>query len=109
MRIFVSNLPTDTTDHELRRLFSRFGKVVKSWIVEDHETGEGRGHGFVEMTMAEAKNAIRIMDRSWFKSSRINVQKSRFTPGRGRRDRRDSNERPAREPREQANFSASRT
>lgn len=103
MRIFVSNLPNDTSEHELRKLFSRHGRVVKSWVVEDHDSGEGRRHGFVEMTMAEAKNAIRIMDRSWFKSRRINVQKSRFVPGRGRRERRDTtSERPVRINHEQA-------
>ena len=107
MRIFVSNLSKDTTDHDLRKIFSRHGKVVKSWMVEDYETGESRGHGFVEMTMAEAKNAIRILDRSWFKNRRINVQKSRFIPGRGRRDRRDRDSR-TQENREQAIYTTSR-
>ncbi|PIQ28829.1 RNA-binding protein [bacterium (Candidatus Blackallbacteria) CG17_big_fil_post_rev_8_21_14_2_50_48_46] len=84
MRLFVSNLPLKTRDHDLRRLFSPYGRVVKAWIVEDETTRESRGFGFVEMDLVDARDAMRELDRSWFQESRIYVQKSRFMPSRRR-------------------------
>lgn len=82
MRIFVSNLPAKTTETDLRRLFANHGKVVKAWLTAPAEEG---GHGFVEMSFGEAQVAIRALNRSWYKNRRLNVQKSRFIPGRQQR------------------------
>lgn len=81
MRVYVSNLPKDATHNDLRKIFARHGKVMKAWIVEDQETGDSRGFGFVEMPFGDAQNAIHILNRSWFKNRRLNVQKGRFHAG----------------------------
>ena len=38
----------DTTDDELRSLFSQYGEVLSVHLVTDRETGRLRGFGFVE-------------------------------------------------------------
>jgi cold-inducible RNA-binding protein len=59
MRIFVSNLAYTTTAHELRQLFVPYGVVVGGYILQDRETGQAPGFGFVTMPHApEAQAAI---------------------------------------------------
>jgi cold-inducible RNA-binding protein len=59
MRIFVSNLASTTTAHELRQLFALYGVVAGGYILQDRETGQAPGFGFVTMPHApEAQAAI---------------------------------------------------
>ncbi len=48
-RIYVGNLSYQTTDDSLRTAFSNFGAVRSASVVQDRETGQSRGFGFVEM------------------------------------------------------------
>ena len=58
MRLFVGNLPWSIGDDELRDLFSEFGEVTDSKVINDRETGRSRGFGFVEMDDDGARKAI---------------------------------------------------
>ncbi len=59
MNIYVGNLPYQTTDNDLRDLFSQVGGVISARVITDRETGKSRGFGFVEMGNAEeAREAI---------------------------------------------------
>jgi cold-inducible RNA-binding protein len=59
MRIFVSNLAYTTTAHELRQLFAPYGMVDGGYILQDRETDQAPGVGFVTMARApEAQAAI---------------------------------------------------
>lgn len=49
MKIYVGNLPYDTTDEQLRELFSPFGQVTSASVIMDRVTGRARGFGFVDM------------------------------------------------------------
>jgi RNA recognition motif-containing protein len=63
VNIYVGNLPFSTTEQDLVDLFSQHGKVERSSIIIDRETGRSRGFGFVEMSNdAEAKAAIAAMN-----------------------------------------------
>jgi cold-inducible RNA-binding protein len=53
MNIYVGNLPYQTTDNDLRDLFSQVGGVISARVITDRETGKSRGFGFVEMGNAE--------------------------------------------------------
>lgn len=43
----VTNVSEDTTDNDLRDLFSNFGRVARVYIGRDRETGIGKGYAFV--------------------------------------------------------------
>lgn len=59
INIYVGNLPYKTSEADLADLFGAFGKVERSSIVMDRQTGRSRGFGFVEMLdHAEGTKAI---------------------------------------------------
>ncbi|MDX2133047.1 MAG: RNA-binding protein, partial [Planctomycetota bacterium] len=57
MKIYVGNLPFQTTEDELRGLFEQHGEVSSASLVMDRETGRPRGFGFVEMQNDEQARA----------------------------------------------------
>jgi cold-inducible RNA-binding protein len=58
-RLFVGNLPYQTTDEELKTLFAQAGVVEIVNVITDKYTGRGKGFAFVEMsTEEEAQAAI---------------------------------------------------
>ena len=53
MQIYIGNLPSETTEEELKSMFAPFGKVLSATI------GQEKGYGFVEMSKkSEARGAI---------------------------------------------------
>lgn len=62
-KLFVGNLPFQTTSEDLRELFSEAGKVESVTVPQDRATGRSRGFGFVEMsTKEEAEKAINFFN-----------------------------------------------
>jgi len=62
-RLYVGNLSYHATPDSLRAAFSECGEVTDVHIVQDRESGQSRGFGFVTMgTDAEAANAISSMN-----------------------------------------------
>jgi len=62
MQVYVGNLPSSTTDEELRKLFEAHGKVRVATVGRDKKTGESQGYAFVEMPVkAEARAAIEAL------------------------------------------------
>jgi RNA recognition motif-containing protein len=58
-KLFVGNLPFNTTSADLESLFGQAGAVSSVNIITDKFTGRSRGFGFVEMSNNdEAKTAI---------------------------------------------------
>jgi len=58
MLIYAGNLPGDTTDEELRKLFEPFGAVKSAVIGRNKGTGASEGYGIIEMAVkAEARKA----------------------------------------------------
>jgi RNA recognition motif-containing protein len=56
-KLYVGNLSFNTSESELREMFTQYGEVASASLVMDRETGRPRGFGFVEMTSAEAAQA----------------------------------------------------
>ena len=56
--MYVSNLPLDTTEDEIRYLFSQYGTVRALKLATDVFTGRCRGFGTVAMEGHEARAAI---------------------------------------------------
>ena len=63
-KLYVGNLPYETTESDLQTLFGAAGQVSTVNIVRDRATGQARGFAFVEMTDAEgAQRAISELDK----------------------------------------------
>jgi len=48
-KIFIANLPFETSEIEIEELVSQYGDVAKVSIARDRETQQSRGFAFVEM------------------------------------------------------------
>src|ERR1051325_11028664 len=58
-KLYVGNLPFNTTENELQELFSQAGAVQEVMLMQDKFTGKSRGFAFVTMSSEqEAQNAI---------------------------------------------------
>ena len=52
-KLFVGNLPYETTEQDLEALFGQAGAVETVTVVRDRMTGRARGFAFVEMANDE--------------------------------------------------------
>jgi len=87
-RLYVGNLPFQTTEDELRDFFSQTGGVDEVKVVTDRETGRSRGFGFVTMsTDEEAQKAIAELDGTEMggRALRVNEAEQRRDRGGGGR------------------------
>ena len=83
-KLYVGNLPYDTTELDLRDAFGAHGQVEDVAIVTDRETGQSRGFGFVTMADKEGMEAaIRELDGQEFHGRRLNVNEARPREDRG--------------------------
>jgi len=58
-KLYVGNLPFETTESDLQTLFEAAGQVSTVNVVRDRSTGQARGFAFVEMSDVEgAQRAI---------------------------------------------------
>jgi len=74
MNIYVGNLSVQVTGEELRRAFMTFGEVTSVAIMSGKNTGNCRGHGFVEMpSYAEGEAAIDAMNKAILSGREIDV------------------------------------
>ncbi|HZS08597.1 MAG TPA: RNA-binding protein [Blastocatellia bacterium] len=57
MKLYVGNVEFQTTEQDLRELFSQAGTVESTSIVTDRDSGRSRGFAFVEMASQEEGQA----------------------------------------------------
>lgn len=78
MNLYVGNLSHETSEADLRTLFSEFGEVVSVKILIDTATGLPRGFGFVEMAdKFQGFDAIANIDMTYVQGNIINVRESK--------------------------------
>jgi cold-inducible RNA-binding protein len=53
-KLYVGNLPYETSQEQIRELFAQAGEVTEVNLITDRETGRPKGFGFVEMATVEA-------------------------------------------------------
>lgn len=97
-KLYVGNLPFETTETELQALFGAAGEVSTINIVRDRATGQPRGFAFVEMNDAEsAQRAISTLDQHQLGGRNLTVNEAKpmaartgggggFSGGRQRRE-----------------------
>jgi RNA recognition motif-containing protein len=83
-KLYVGNLPYQTTESDLQTLFEAAGQVSTVNIVRDRATGQARGFAFVEMSDAEgAKRAIDELNSRDFGGRNLTVNEAKPMAPRG--------------------------
>ncbi len=85
-KLFVGNVPFNTTEDELRDLFAQHGTVISVKLITDRMTGRSKGIAFVEMsTVDEANDAINALNNANFNDRPLVVNVARPQEPRERR------------------------
>lgn len=74
-KLYVGNLPFNSTEEQIREFFSQAGDVSSVKIITDRETGKSRGFCFVEMDNGD--NAISELNGKEFAGRKITVSEAR--------------------------------
>ena len=83
-KLYVGNLPYETTESDLQTLFEAAGQVATINIVRDRATGQARGFAFVEMSDDEgAQKAIRELDKHQYGGRSLTVNEAKPMTPRG--------------------------
>ncbi len=76
-KIYVGNLPFETSEGAVEQLFGTYGEVASVALPTDRETGRPRGFGFVEMSSEDAAKAIAALNGTDFGGRALNVNEAR--------------------------------
>jgi RNA recognition motif-containing protein len=77
-KLYVGNLPYETTESDLQALFESSGPVASINIVRDRATGQARGFAFVEMRdAAAAQQAINDLDKRPYGGRNLTVNEAK--------------------------------
>ena len=77
-RIFVGGISYNTTNQQLKDLFSQHGQVDSADVVMDKFSGRSKGFAFVEMPDdAQAQAAIQALDGQMVAERKIGVSVAR--------------------------------
>ena len=78
VRLFVGNLPYETSEAELRQHFAAVGPLSHVFLPVDRETGRPRGFAFVEFAdKAMADAAVARLNSQPFKGRTLSVSEAR--------------------------------
>lgn len=77
-KLFVGNLPYNTTNEDLAKFFEQYGEVASAAVIMDRATGRSKGFGFVEMPNdPEADAAIAQGDGGEMDGRKLTVSEAR--------------------------------
>lgn len=77
MKVFVGNLSFNTSDNDLRDAFAVYGEVISAQVITDRETMRSRGFAFVEMSDADAQQAIGSLNGTEMQGRTVTVNEAR--------------------------------
>lgn len=78
VKLYVGNMSYDTTEDDLRELFSQAGLVSSVALIKDRTTGMSKGFAFVEMdTHDNAQKAITMFNDYVLRERQLAVSKAR--------------------------------
>jgi RNA recognition motif-containing protein len=75
-KLYVGNLPFNTTADDLHEAFGQHGTVTSAQVVADRDTGRSRGFAFVEMADG-ADTAIANLNGAQFQGRMLTVNEAR--------------------------------
>ena len=81
-RLYVGNIPFDTSETDLEELFGRHGSVEVVNVITDRETGRPRGFAFVEMEESAAEAAMKALDGTDIGGRSLRVNEAQEKRGR---------------------------
>jgi RNA recognition motif-containing protein len=85
-KIYVGNLPFSADEASVRELFAAHGTVDSVALINDRDTGQPRGFGFVEMTSnSEAAKAIQSLNGFQMGGRALKVNEAQAKTDRPRR------------------------
>jgi RNA recognition motif-containing protein len=86
-KLYVGNLPFSATQDSVRELFAAHGTVDSVALINDRDTGQPRGFGFVEMPQADAQRAMQALNGQNFggRPLKVNEAQERERGGGGGR------------------------
>lgn len=77
-KLYVGNLSYDTSEEDLRTLFSGAGTVTSVTLIMDRATGRSKGFAFVEMSaQSEVEEAIKMFNGTDLGNREIKVNIAR--------------------------------
>lgn len=83
-KLYVGNLSYETTEDELRTLFTQAGNVTSVALIKDRDTGRSKGFAFVEMSnQSEAEKAIQMFNGYSLSNRALKVNAARPREERG--------------------------
>lgn len=78
MNIYIGNLSYDVRDADLQNAFSTYGRVVSAKVVNDMDSGQSKGFGFVEMgSKEEGEKAISALNGTDLRGRAVTVNEAR--------------------------------
>lgn len=87
-KLYVGNLPFDTSQDEIYSLFEEYGDVKDCYVPMDRESGQSRGFAFVSLSPEDAQRAIDETDGFEFDGRILRVNEAQ--PKQSRQERNDS-------------------
>jgi RNA recognition motif-containing protein len=77
-KLYVGNLPFETSETDLQALFAQVGPVDSVRVMRDMATGRARGFAFVEMgSDTDAQSAVDKLHEQDFGGRRLTVNEAR--------------------------------
>jgi cold-inducible RNA-binding protein len=86
VKLYVGNLPYETTEEDLRTLFAQAGAVSSVALIKDRDSGRSKGFAFIEMgSQADAQKAISMFNayKMGDRELKVNTAKEREERPRG--------------------------
>lgn len=84
-KIYVGNLPYNTTDEDLKSFFGACGEIVDAIIIKDRDTGLSKGFGFVGFASPEGSEAALGMNGQEMSGRSLRISKANEPSPRPRR------------------------
>ena len=84
MKLYVGNLSYDTTEENLRDLFTPFGEPDSARVITDRDSGRSKGFGFVEFSDdSQARAAMSALNGKEVGGRALTVNEARPREGGG--------------------------
>jgi hypothetical protein len=75
--IYVGNLPFNAGESDIRNLFAPYGEVIEVRLVKDRRSRRPKGYAFVEMSVSDARSAIKHLNDTDYAGRTLRVNEGK--------------------------------